>query len=409
MTQTLEEVTPGLSEYEPDAEEWEVAFYAYRAAQARTATTAGYLVLNEWNTLVNPASITSSSAGQFMDYLVRIIRAFRLRQMNLARSYLQYVAALELQAPGGKPLFGENSSRLSDYRDVFLDGVRDAAGMGTGEVPLWPTDADWDFVLSELRQLDEQGASSNAKSAPLSDLDLTQRLEDLEDSLGDDLDLEGVEFNWPEPEGESNDQGHREYFENLIRELEEELREAQRRDDLLAGDDEPAEARRDREAARAEELKEVQGNKLAGQVMQATSHAADQVTQWARNTDRRIRMVARGTSATPCAFCAMLASRGFAYSSVSSAMTTSGGTGFQRYHPNCQCYPIVRYVDASEAPALNRKFREMWEDSKGHGEPTMNVFRRALYEINRDAINARRRRLYHERKAERAVDEAGSA
>lgn len=408
MTETPEEVTPGLTEYDDGAGEWEVAFYAYRAAQARAATTAGYLVLNEWNSLVNPASLTSSTAGQFMDYLTRVIRAFRSRQMNLARSYLQYIAALEIQAPNGDPLFGGDSRRLSTYRDTFLDGVRDVAGMGTGEVPLWPTDADWDFILSELRQLDEQGASSNAKSAPLSDLDLSRHLEDLEDSLGPDRDLEGVEFNWPEPEGESNDQGHREYFEDLVKELEDELREDLRREDLIERDESP-EDRRAREAKRTEELARVKGNKLAGQVMSATTHAADQVTQWARDTDRRIKMVARGTSATPCAFCAMLASRGFTYASVSSAMTTAGGSGFQRYHPNCQCYPIVRYVDASEAPALNRKFREMWDDAKGRAgsEPTMNVFRRALYEINRDANNARRRRLYHERKAERAVDAAG--
>ena len=380
-------------------EEWETAFYTYRAAQARMATAAGYLVLNEWNTLVNPYSMGASAAGTFMDYLVRVIRAFRSRQLNLARSYLQYIAALEIEAPGGEPLFGGDPGRLSTYRDTFLEGVMDAAGMESDEVQFWPTDSDWDFVLSELRQLDHEGSSSNAKSVPLADIDLARHVAEFQESWDPDKPVSFVEFEWPSEEGEGNDEAHRRYFEELIAELEKEHERSQKADDTIEREETPQE-RRDREANKLRESSRVNGNKLAGQVMQATSDAADQVTRWAMDTDRRIKMVARGTSSTPCAFCAMLASRGFAYTSVSSAMTSvSGDGGFKRVHPNCQCYPIVRYVDASEVPALNKLFREMWEESKGQGGDALKVFRRNLYAMNRDANNARRRRLYHERKA----------
>ena len=400
MTEAVtEEVVTEASELEyAGVEEWETAFYTYRAAQARMATAAGYLVLNEWNTLVNPYSMTASVAGSFMEYLVRVIRAFRSRQMNLARSYLQYIAALEIESPAGEPLFGGDSTRLSTYRDTFLEGVMDAAGMESNEVQYWPTDDDWEFVLSELRQLDYEGASANAKSIPLSDIDLARHIGEFQDSWEADKAVSHVELEWPE-DGD-HDAAHRQYFEDLVKELSSEADKSRDIDDALHRDD--LEEQRTRIERKAEETTRVAGNKLAGQVMQATSDAADQVTAWAMNTDRRIRLVARGTSATPCAFCAMLASRGFAYNSVATAMTSrSSSGGFKRVHPNCQCYPIVRYVDVSELPALNQHFRDMWREAANAEGDSMKNFRLALYAENKDAINARRRRLYHERKMTR--------
>ena len=399
MTEVIETASEATELEHAGAEEWQTAFYTYRAAQARMATAAGYLALNEWNSLVNPHSMTASIAGSFMEYLVRVVRAFRGRQMNLARSYLQYIAALEIESPAGEPLFGGDPNRLSTYRDTFLEGVMDAAGMESDEVQYWPADNDWDFVLSELRQLDAEGASANAKSIPLSDIDLARHIGEFQDSWEADKAVSGVELEWP-TDGD-NDESHRQYFEDLVKELSSEADKSRDIDDALHRDA-PIEEERDRIERKAEETAKIAGNKLAGQVMQATSDAADQLTAWAMNTDRRIRLVARGTSSSPCAFCAMLASRGFAYNSVSSAMTsrTSSG-GFKRVHPNCQCYPIIRYVDVSELPALNQKFKDMWQEAASAGGDSMKNFRLALYELNKDAINARRRRLYHERKMTR--------
>lgn len=399
MTEVVEEGAPSATTELEHAgvEEWETAFYTYRAAQARMATAAGYLVLNEWNTLVNPYSITASSAGQFMEYLVRVIRAVRHRQMNLARSYLQYIAALEIESPAGEPLFGGDSGRLSTYRDTFLEGVMDAAGMESEEVQYWPTDSDWEFVLSELRQLDYEGSSANAKSIPLSDIDLARHIGEFQDSWEADKAVSPVELEWPEDGGEDNDEAHRKYFEDLVDELSSEADKSRDIDDALHRDS--LEDQREHIERKVAETARVAGNKLAGQVMQATSDAADQTTAWAMNTDRRIKLVARGTSSSPCAFCAMLASRGFAYHSVSTAMTSTSSSGrIKRVHPNCQCYPIIRYVDASELPALNRRFKEMWQEASSASGDSMKNFRLALYDENRDAINARRRRLYHERK-----------
>ena len=82
-------------------------------------------------------------------------------------------------------------------------------------------------------------------------------------------------------------------------------------------------------------------------------------------------------------------------------------TAFRRVHPNCQCYPIIRYVDADELPELNRKFRQMWDNAQGTGKDRLNSFRRALYAENRDAINTKRRQRYWDKKSQREWEAAG--
>lgn len=56
----------------------------------------------------------------------------------------------------------------------------------------------------------------------------------------------------------------------------------------------------------------------------------------------------------------MLASRGFVYVSAATAGFTAGGVS--DIHPNCHCFPIVRWVDVEndQLPALNKYFMEMW-------------------------------------------------
>ena len=381
-------------------QEWLAAFYAYRAAQARMATAAAYLSLLQWERGVSTLA-PSPGVTQWAEYSVRVIRSFRRRQRLLAQSYLQYVRALEIQEPLGDPIMGGGES-LEDYRRSFLEGLQDAALLGGDADTSWPADPDWDFVTSELRQFDPEGASRNARGANFTDVDLDRHIQEFLDSVEGDHPVSRVEFNWPEDEGESNDRAHLEYLLRRLKELRKEVADRDRRRDNLR--DEPA----DRETVKREYEESVRGagNVVAGEVMSATSHAADQVTDRALRSDRKIRAVARGTAANPCAFCAMLASRGFVYSGDSFGsgdMTTA----FRRVHKNCQCYPIIRYVDADELPELNRKFRQMWDNAQGTGKDRLNSFRRALYAENRDAINTKRRQRYWDKKSQREWEAAG--
>lgn len=87
--------------------------------------------------------------------------------------------------------------------------------------------------------------------------------------------------------------------------------------------------------------------------------------------DSRAVGYSRATSAKPCAFCAMLASRGHVYKS---AMTA----GFKP-HDACHCVPEPAYsTDAPPTPSAQR-FGDLWNEStRGYrGQDAINAFRRS--------------------------------
>jgi hypothetical protein len=92
---------------------------------------------------------------------------------------------------------------------------------------------------------------------------------------------------------------------------------------------------------------------------------------------------ARITDAKPCAFCAMLASRGFVYLSEASAARTTRrskrGPG-QQYHDRCGCTVEVAFSRDTPLPERNAEFERLWADTTGgySGKDAINAFRRAL-------------------------------
>lgn len=97
-------------------------------------------------------------------------------------------------------------------------------------------------------------------------------------------------------------------------------------------------------------------------------------------SDRLVIAVARGTGSDPCGFCSMLASRGFVYRSEASA-GFGGEDEIVKYHIHCHCYPIFRYIKASELPPLSRYFQEKWpEVTDGFsGNDARKAWRRWIY------------------------------
>ena len=86
---------------------------------------------------------------------------------------------------------------------------------------------------------------------------------------------------------------------------------------------------------------------------------ADQVSRQARDTIVRYARVPVGDT---CAFCIMLASRGFVYTSKKAATLTSAG---EKYHDNCNCV-AVPFHKADTIPGYTdelRKYEQMYFDA----------------------------------------------
>lgn len=113
----------------------------------------------------------------------------------------------------------------------------------------------------------------------------------------------------------------------------------------------------------------------------ATAGAAYRMTADAgratiRDTVRRDRLAlgfARVTDGSPCAFCAMLASRGPVY------LTEDTAKGDDPYHDGCGCLPAAVYRRDDPWPGRAREFEALWaESTKGYsGRAAINAFRRA--------------------------------
>lgn len=93
---------------------------------------------------------------------------------------------------------------------------------------------------------------------------------------------------------------------------------------------------------------------------------------------------ARVTDSDPCAFCAMLASRGPVYKSRESALTrrVPGENELHRYHDHCACQVEAVYSTTAEWPGRGREFEQLWIDSTAGKKDALKAFREA-YEAQR--------------------------
>lgn len=92
----------------------------------------------------------------------------------------------------------------------------------------------------------------------------------------------------------------------------------------------------------------------------------------------------RVTDDDPCAFCAMLASRGPVYSEDTATRTTARskkrGPG-KEYHDHCGCGAEAVFSTDTQWPGRAREFEQLWKDH-GKGRNAFNAFRNA-YEAQR--------------------------
>lgn len=370
--------------------ESDAAFQAYRLAQARINNAASFLALERWMQQVG--ALRPGLPGSFTRDVTSTLIAARRLSRRLAQAWYQYARALDTGYQWGELEDAALDGTLDRLRQNFLDRLQESAQLGHEE------SGDISQEVQDFEQaLRESGYDSDSNRNPRNQVlrrgQLDERIQEFLDSWGEDRELELEPFQWQE-DSSSEDirRWVREQLSEIAREDSRQRREAIRqreRADEEVSDDE------------VEEEHERAGQKIAGEVHSTVADAARKLTEWAHDRDRRIRWVARGTTATPCAFCAMLASRAAApnvsnYRSVQSAMLTRNdaqnnddylwSNGFRKVHPNCNCYPIIKWIDGEggEIPELNKEFYRIWQDTRD-----FNAFRRAIYRRNKQLMTRR--------------------
>lgn len=96
----------------------------------------------------------------------------------------------------------------------------------------------------------------------------------------------------------------------------------------------------------------------------------------------------RKTSGSPCAFCAMLASRGHVYKSSATAAGGRWSVSDRQFkvHDHCSCSFEAAYR-GSQLPAENQRFREQWNEAQREAAEAGELKRGT----SNDALNAFRR------------------
>lgn len=326
--------------------ELELIQAAHRAAQARLGLAIAYLSQVEWATVsaANPG-VTSA------DWLERTTRAIivgRRRSMELAKSYFQLSRALDSGYVMGMPDLPEGSEiTLPALRDHFVGLLEKTAQLGFGETGSGGPDDQW-----VERLLAEGLEPSNARHDQFLRSDLGDIISRVADAMDDDNPLIRVDrWRWTPDFSDEYLAGRitPELRKRAVEALEAKNRERKKMD-----------LTRQEQLRRAAEDHRKSGSSGAGIVDQLVVQGGRNLLVTLIRADARAKLVARGTSATPCGFCAMLASRGFVYTSAATAGFTAGGVS--DIHPNCHCFPIIRWVDVDndQLPALNQYFMDQW-------------------------------------------------
>lgn len=359
----------------------------HQAAQARLGIAAAYLALAEWEA-VNALNATATAADWIVNS-IRIITAVRKMSRRLAIAYYQLVRALETGTTLGQPINSPaTDATVGELRKSFRDIALDVASLPSPRT--LSSDPDIRWFEEELKERDMPEAQTPGRLIRLDDAEvepLVQDLLDVEDSSGSSDPVSTDEYDW-EPEQSFDEIA--ELFTNLLRkqivDLSGKVKDLRSSEDLT-----PSQA-----VQQIEDSHAAAGSIGAGTVDALGMDAGRKVIDAAIRTDRKVKMIARGTSSNPCAFCTMLASRGFVFVGATSGVGDREDFGvdddIKRYHTNCHCFPIVRFTTVSQLPELNRYFKEQWKKEvwdKGYrGLDALNAWRRWIYaqrKINPDA------------------------
>lgn len=97
-----------------------------------------------------------------------------------------------------------------------------------------------------------------------------------------------------------------------------------------------------------------------------------------------------------CAYCIMLASRGWTRASKKDIKNGHA----EHIHANCDCTYAIRFDSDTDVEGYNDgvEYREMYDNADGRGLQKVNSMRREFYARNRERINEQKRSAYEKRK-----------
>lgn len=361
----------------------------HRVAQERLGLSGAILSLGEWSG-VN--ILAPTAGGAWFAKLVTVTTRLRHISRRLAVRYYNLARAISVQEALPDPTGGDYGASVTlshlyeDFGEVLREVIEAVPAPDFQAEPQPPTAPD-PTVLDD---------------SPLSrEDDLDRRVDDLVDELRAAFDAmkeqfpdEEVpvaeDFDWPElDEGHDFEAEYKKMVEDELKELDDAISRLERDEDLSA-----AEFRKKMEAT-AEDA----SYKMATLVDVAVMTSGRDVVDQAGTGDTLVQGWMRITGPRPCAFCAMLASRGAVYGSESSALLASSGTkterrrsaksgankkakesvGLKYYHPNCHCHVIPVFKNAAYSKR-DKFFMDNWSrvTAGNSGKDALNAWRRWL-------------------------------
>ena len=375
---------------------------AHRAAQARLGIAGAYLALRGWEAV--SVTVPVASADAWLTRSLQMINAIRRKSGRLAKAYYQLARALETGYTLGYPEFSTDPSQITmgGLRKQYLDLLLEVADLdrprsderATSVKVTTDIDEIWlqdELVASEGQPVNRGGVTEVNLSDTTLDTYIDDLLEATESASDDDL-VEVDEYDGWEDDALTPEELRELYEEDL-------LAAARQREALIARLQASEEVTAKQAFAKAQKVHDAAGSVSAGLVDQAGIDAGRELIDRVSTEDRRVMMWARATGPNPCAFCSMLASRGFAYTSKNRAGASKS------FHPNCHCYPICRWDQASDtAPERTQHYMDLWKsemkgkpvEQRGTDNDTLNKWRRIIAAERRAEREAHRKRYLAE-------------
>lgn len=387
-------------------------------AQQRVGLLAIVIMWNLFQS-VNPLRATQTYQTWFFQSLriataaAYMIQAISLSQYRLARA----LDAFETYSLDGKT----GTIPLGALRQDLIDAVEDAMSLGGSGEGL-PEDDDialFNELVSELREefaeMAERLIEKETRSADAvrdlaghdsPDRESLERVRDRMDELLDEmLEDPSTDDGWlieivlpPDDVGLDPDEVRRAFEENR-RELEESVRKAyiEEIENVLES--------RFTERYKIEDayddirrIADKAGLDAAAYLERLAKERGQAVVERLAAKDNKLLLAARRTGPNPCAFCAMLAARGYVYTGTTAAGSSRGNKkrdgslidtsqgdwdtgidGVRRYHANCQCSVVYRWQESDSTESVSSHLAALYEAAGSRTE-----FRNLLDRMRRE-------------------------
>ena len=387
-------------------------------AQQRVGLLAIVIMWNLFQS-VNPVRATQTYQTWFFQSLriataaAYMIQAIALSQYRLARA----LDAFETYSLDGQT----GTVPLGVLRQDLIDAVEDAMSLGGSGEGL-PEDDDialFNELVSELREefaeMAERLIEKETRSADAvrdlaghdsPDRESLERVRDRMDELLDEmLEDPSTDDGWlieivlpPDDVGLDPDEVRRAFEENE-RDLEESVRKAyiEEIENVLES--------RFTERYKIEDayddirrIADKAGLDAAAYLERLAKERGQAVVERLAAKDNKLLLAARRTGPNPCAFCAMLAARGYVYTGTTAAGSSRGNKkrdgslidtsqgawdtgvdGVRRYHANCQCSVVYRWQESDSTESVSSYLASLYEAAGSRTE-----FRNLLDRMRRE-------------------------